>query len=161
MGKGQRHSKNAGVMGSEALTYAERRGLGFGTVRERLGKVRQAGYACAAVWQVLFPTSSSCALAFPMRAQIPEMVAMQAHLTSLPPTYLLHGGDRALPNTCMERPHAFMPHVGALQLCSFTLKALTVTVHPGSIPYSLKVLCSTISPSCPRDPGILKALLSL
>mmetsp|Transcript_28551 Transcript_28551/g.77014 ORF Transcript_28551/g.77014 Transcript_28551/m.77014 type:complete len:322 (+) Transcript_28551:159-1124(+) len=38
MGKGQRHSKNAGVMGSEALTYAERRGLGFGTVRERLGK---------------------------------------------------------------------------------------------------------------------------
>lgn len=39
MGKGQRHSKNAGVMGSEGLTYHERRALGFGTVKERLGKV--------------------------------------------------------------------------------------------------------------------------
>jgi hypothetical protein len=39
MGKGQRHSKNAGTMGSESLTYAERRALGFGTVTERLGKV--------------------------------------------------------------------------------------------------------------------------
>lgn len=36
---GQRHSKNAGVMGSESLTYAERKALGFGTVKERLGKV--------------------------------------------------------------------------------------------------------------------------
>lgn len=39
MGKGQRHSKNAGVMGAEGLSYAERRALGFGTVKERLGKV--------------------------------------------------------------------------------------------------------------------------
>ena len=39
MGKGQRHSKNAGVMGSEGLTYHEKRALGFGTVRERVGKV--------------------------------------------------------------------------------------------------------------------------
>ncbi|MEW5299194.1 MAG: hypothetical protein WDW36_002232 [Sanguina aurantia] len=38
MGKGQRHSKNAGVMGCEALSYSERRALGFGTVKERLGK---------------------------------------------------------------------------------------------------------------------------
>lgn len=37
---GQRHSKNAGVMGSEVLSYAERKALGFGTVKERLGKVR-------------------------------------------------------------------------------------------------------------------------
>lgn len=37
MGK---HSKNAGVMGSEALTYHERKALGFGTVSERLGKVK-------------------------------------------------------------------------------------------------------------------------
>lgn len=35
MGK---HSKNAGVMGSENLTYHERKALGFGTVSERLGK---------------------------------------------------------------------------------------------------------------------------
>ena len=42
MGKGQRHSKNAGVMGSEGLTYHEKRALGFGTVRERVGKVRLA-----------------------------------------------------------------------------------------------------------------------
>jgi len=38
MGKGQRHSKNAGVMGAESLTYAERRALGFGTAKERFGK---------------------------------------------------------------------------------------------------------------------------
>uniref|UniRef100_A0A7R9YV45 Nitric oxide synthase-interacting protein zinc-finger domain-containing protein n=1 Tax=Chlamydomonas euryale TaxID=1486919 RepID=A0A7R9YV45_9CHLO len=38
MGKGQRHSKNAGVMGAEGLRYHERRALGFGTVKERLGK---------------------------------------------------------------------------------------------------------------------------
>ncbi|KAL6769034.1 hypothetical protein ACKKBF_B17225 [Auxenochlorella protothecoides x Auxenochlorella symbiontica] len=35
MGK---HSKNAGVMGAESLTYHERKALGFGTVSERLGK---------------------------------------------------------------------------------------------------------------------------
>ncbi len=39
MGRGSRHSKNAGVMGGEALSYAERKALGFGTVKERLGKV--------------------------------------------------------------------------------------------------------------------------
>jgi hypothetical protein len=38
---GRKHSKNAGVMGSEALTYHERKGLGHGTVTERLGKVRR------------------------------------------------------------------------------------------------------------------------
>lgn len=37
---GSRHSKNAGTMGSEAQTYHERKALGYGTVRERLGKVR-------------------------------------------------------------------------------------------------------------------------
>lgn len=47
MGKGQRHSKNAGVMGSESLTYAERKMLGFGTVKERLGKVRTWGWSPA------------------------------------------------------------------------------------------------------------------
>ena len=50
MGKGQRHSKNAGVMGSEGLSYHERKALGFGTVRERLGKVdegfRSLMHAC-------------------------------------------------------------------------------------------------------------------
>ena len=39
---GSRHSKNAGTMGSESLTYHERRALGFGTVKERLGKVRDS-----------------------------------------------------------------------------------------------------------------------
>ena len=37
---GQRHSKNAGTMGSESQTYHERTALGYGTVRERLGKVQ-------------------------------------------------------------------------------------------------------------------------
>jgi nitric oxide synthase-interacting protein len=36
---GSRHSKNAGTMGSEGMTYHERKALGYGTVRERLGKV--------------------------------------------------------------------------------------------------------------------------
>ena len=38
MGTGSRHSKNAGTMGSENLTYHEKKALGFGTVKERLGK---------------------------------------------------------------------------------------------------------------------------
>lgn len=38
MGTGSRHSKNAGTMGSENLTYAEKKALGFGTIKERLGK---------------------------------------------------------------------------------------------------------------------------
>lgn len=37
---GRKHSKNAGVMGSEALTYHEKKALGWTTeVKERLGKV--------------------------------------------------------------------------------------------------------------------------
>ena len=37
-GGGRKHSNNAGTMGSENLTQAERRALGFGTATERLGK---------------------------------------------------------------------------------------------------------------------------
>ena len=37
---GQRHSKNAGTMGVEGLTYHEKKALGFGTVQQRLGKVK-------------------------------------------------------------------------------------------------------------------------
>ena len=33
-----RHSKQAGGMGSENLTHAERQALGYGTAKERLGK---------------------------------------------------------------------------------------------------------------------------
>lgn len=44
MGRGQRHSKNAGIMGSEALTYHERKALGFGTVKERVGKDSHGNY---------------------------------------------------------------------------------------------------------------------
>lgn len=40
---------HAGVMGSETLTYAERKALGYGTVKERLGKVREA--RARAGWQ--------------------------------------------------------------------------------------------------------------
>lgn len=38
MARGSRHSKNAGTMGSEVMTYAERRALGYGTAHERFGK---------------------------------------------------------------------------------------------------------------------------
>ncbi|KAK9816323.1 hypothetical protein WJX74_004009 [Apatococcus lobatus] len=44
MGRGQRHSKNAGTMGSESQTYGERAALGFGTVKERLGKEAIGNY---------------------------------------------------------------------------------------------------------------------
>ena len=37
-GSGRKHSKNAGNMGSENLTYAERKAMGLGTIKERLGK---------------------------------------------------------------------------------------------------------------------------
>lgn len=40
MGRGSRHSKNAGTMGTEGLTYHERKAMGYGTLKERLGKVR-------------------------------------------------------------------------------------------------------------------------
>eukprot|EP00976_Prorocentrum_cordatum_P066607 1178381-Prorocentrum_minimum.AAC.2 len=35
---GSRHSKNAGGMNCEGMSYNERRALGFGTQKERLGK---------------------------------------------------------------------------------------------------------------------------
>ncbi|KAG2487116.1 hypothetical protein HYH03_014229 [Edaphochlamys debaryana] len=41
---GQRHSKNAGVMGAESLSYAERKAMGFGTIKERLGKDSLGNY---------------------------------------------------------------------------------------------------------------------
>ena len=37
-GSTKKHSKQAGTLGSESLTHAERKALGYGTVRERLGK---------------------------------------------------------------------------------------------------------------------------
>mmetsp|Transcript_14543 Transcript_14543/g.41442 ORF Transcript_14543/g.41442 Transcript_14543/m.41442 type:complete len:240 (-) Transcript_14543:1292-2011(-) len=40
----QRHSKNAGGMNAEAMTYAERQAMGFGTVKERLGKDAQGNF---------------------------------------------------------------------------------------------------------------------
>lgn len=44
----KRHSKQAGTLGSEALTHAERRALGHGVVRERLGRETVKDFdACA------------------------------------------------------------------------------------------------------------------
>jgi hypothetical protein len=53
MGRGSRHSKNAGVMGSEALTYHERKGMGHGTLKERLGKVRSLKFRLPTMVTVL------------------------------------------------------------------------------------------------------------
>eukprot|EP00892_Ulva_mutabilis_P012112 jgi/Ulvmu1/9273/UM050_0022.1 len=44
MGRGSRHSKNAGTMGTEGLTYHEKRAMGFGTLKERLGKDAQGNF---------------------------------------------------------------------------------------------------------------------
>lgn len=46
---GRKHSKNAGVMGSEALSYHEKKALGHGTVTERLGKVHNGRCGAAAL----------------------------------------------------------------------------------------------------------------
>jgi hypothetical protein len=58
MGRGQRHSKNAGIMGSEALTYHEKKALGFGTVKERVGKVS----VHALPLLVLLPRHATCCM---------------------------------------------------------------------------------------------------
>lgn len=59
MGK---HSKNAGVMGSEALTYHERKALGFGTRKERFGKETMGSFDdCALTLQpVVVRMASRC-----------------------------------------------------------------------------------------------------
>jgi nitric oxide synthase-interacting protein len=44
MGRGQRHSKNAGVMGAESLSYHERKAMGIGTFKERMGKDSHGNY---------------------------------------------------------------------------------------------------------------------
>lgn len=61
MGRGSRHSKNAGVMGSEALTYWEKRKLGYGTVEERLGKDSLGNYddCCLTLQPVVDPVCCS------------------------------------------------------------------------------------------------------
>ena len=47
-GSTKKHSKQAGTLGSESLTHAERKALGYGTVRERLGKETVKDFdACA------------------------------------------------------------------------------------------------------------------
>lgn len=53
MGKGQRHSRNAGGMGMEIMTYNEKRALGFGTAKERLGKDSQSSLDSCALCQVI------------------------------------------------------------------------------------------------------------
>lgn len=63
---GQRHSKNAGTMGVEGLTYHEKKALGFGTVQQRLGKVRTlcptVAESMLCCCQLLLLTCSSCTL---------------------------------------------------------------------------------------------------
>ena len=49
MGRGSRHSKNAGTMGSESQTAGERAALGYGTVKERLGKASAPAARCRAL----------------------------------------------------------------------------------------------------------------
>mmetsp|Transcript_5087 Transcript_5087/g.18521 ORF Transcript_5087/g.18521 Transcript_5087/m.18521 type:complete len:317 (+) Transcript_5087:189-1139(+) len=51
MGKGQRHSKNAGAMGMDHMTYNERRALGFGTMSERLGRGATLDFDCCNLTQ--------------------------------------------------------------------------------------------------------------
>lgn len=48
-GSGRKHSKNAGNMGSENLNYAERKALGFGTIKERLGKDTVKDFNCCSL----------------------------------------------------------------------------------------------------------------
>ena len=66
-----RHSKNAGTMGAEALTYHERRALGYGTVKERLGKVSRGGGGTKGWWRpsILPCLSRTLSLSISLRPQ--------------------------------------------------------------------------------------------
>jgi len=55
---GSRHSKNAGTMGSESQTYHERKALGYGTVRERLGKACRCPLPLPLCLSLCLPTRS-------------------------------------------------------------------------------------------------------
>ena len=74
---GSRHSKNAGTMGSESQTYHERKALGYGTVRERLGK------ACC------------CTLASPVLKLLMALPCMASPSASSPSDGGLHLQDSA------------------------------------------------------------------
>jgi hypothetical protein len=69
-GGGSRHSKNAGTMGSENMTYHERRILGFGTIKERLGKetVKDFDSCALGLTHAVVRASSDC---FPIRLHTP------------------------------------------------------------------------------------------
>ena len=56
---GQRHSKNAGTMGVEGLTYHEKKALGFGTVQQRLGKVNNK-FATQSMTQLCLVANCFC-----------------------------------------------------------------------------------------------------
>jgi len=57
---GQRHSKNAGTMGVEGLTYHEKKALGFGTVKQRLGKVWLACLVLSMQHSAAFASNNYC-----------------------------------------------------------------------------------------------------
>lgn len=79
MGKGQRHSKNAGVMGSESLSYAERKGLGFGTVQERLGKDSMGNYydCCLTLQRAVDPVATPCGYIYSKEAILENLLAQK------------------------------------------------------------------------------------
>ena len=77
MGRGSKHSKNAGVMGSEALTYHERKAMGHGTLSERLGKVRIRTSYAENELSALSQTSSQRSV--PLHAQLLTPRALRSH----------------------------------------------------------------------------------
>lgn len=88
MGRGSRHSKNAGTMGSEALSYAEKKALGYGTAQERLGKVSNMRHA-----RYLLPGKSPSSLLTKLPSSL--LFSLPPPSPSLPPG--LVGKLRRLP----------------------------------------------------------------
>ncbi|GFR51939.1 hypothetical protein Agub_g14460 [Astrephomene gubernaculifera] len=76
---GQRHSKNAGVMGSESLTYAERKALGFGTVKERVGKDSLGNYddCCLTLMEAKDPVITPHGYLFSKEAILENLLAQK------------------------------------------------------------------------------------
>ncbi|KAJ9525205.1 hypothetical protein QJQ45_020734 [Haematococcus lacustris] len=82
MGRGQRHSKNAGVMGSEGLSYAEKRALGYGTVKERFGKEALGHYydCCLTLTEAVDPVITPDGYLFSREAILENLLAQKKGL---------------------------------------------------------------------------------
>lgn len=122
---GRKHSKNAGVMGSEALTYHERRLLGHGTATERLGKV--GGRASTQTWFLAFSQSSS---AF-MWSCVPAGARLRERDNATLPSLAYLAASQRPQHRCCPAFAVAQDSIGNYYDCRLTLAPAVVrTTHP-------------------------------